>query len=467
MRDLKITIILVLVGVVTGLAKAPYTAEVLLAITPPQASYTKDSEVDYTVRDSKGNVRSNVMDLKYLNTETLSVLDKNSGTIYLLKDFKTKPIGGTGTAEVLATNITKDFFITNPKSFANYVNGAYVSGGSFANIEGSYLYYNSDDDSTYYLDGIRKFSNWGAKNSIKLPYSPTNSYWGKDGASDKYHLVLKGRSPDYTGYTTEKSGNDMIVKINDVQTYRLQGYYTTASFVFKPLEIISSSNAIKTNSTGVGCVIGNCKDGWGKYQYDGGSYDGFWMNGKKHGYGMYIWQGIGKYIGSWKLDEMQGYGAYIAENEDNIAGWYANGQLNGVGYAAMNGVWEQGIYTNGNLTTAYSFVSTGNDVGCTAGDCINKYGRYTWENGDSFTGFWNNSSMYLGTYTFANGDKYSGTFNKENKFDGFGRYFYKDGGYYAGELINGVYEGKGYYHDKDFTKQIGIWKNQSLVKSLE
>ncbi len=465
MRNLKTTIILLLVGAVTGVAQAPRPGQT--TTTTSGASFTKNGEMDYTVRDANGNTLSNVMDLKYLSTETLSVLDKNSGTIYLLNDFNTKPVGSTGTAAILATNISKNFYITNPNSFANYVNETYVSGGAFVNIGGSYVYYNNDDNSTYYLDGIRNFSNWGAKNTTKLPYSATNSYWGRDASNDTYHLVIKGESPDYTGYTTEKSGNDMIVKINGVKTYKLPGYYTTASFVYKPLETVASSTSVTNTTTGEGCVSGNCKDGWGKYQYNGGYYDGFWVNGKKDGYGLYKWVGTGKYIGSWKKDQMQGYGVYIADNEDNIAGWYANGQLNGVGYTVTGNVWEQGIYTNGNLTTSYSFVATGNDSGCTAGDCENKYGRFNWDNGDSFTGFWKNGSMYLGTYTFASGDKYSGTFNKENQFDGFGRYFYEDGGYYGGEWLNGTYEGKGYYHDKEFKKQIGMWKNRALVKNLE
>jgi len=464
MRNFKMTIVLLLIGAITGYSQVPRPGQASVNTSTTGASFTKDSTIDYTIRNANGSILSNTLTLKYLDTDILSVLDKNSRTIYLLNDFRAKPVGSTGTATILATNIEKNFYITNPNSFANYVNEEYVSGGDFVNVNGSYLYYNRGDNSTYYLDAIRKFSNWGAKSSVKLPYSATNAYWGRNASEETYHLVLKGKSPDYTGYTTEKSGNDMIVKINGVQTYRLPGYYTTASFVFKPLETISTNNS---STTGEGCVSGNCSDGWGKYQYDGGYYDGFWVQGKKDGYGLYKWVGTGKYIGSWKKDQMQGYGVYIADNEDNIAGWYANGQLNGVGYTVTGDVWEQGIYTNGTLTTPYTFYTTESDTGCTAGDCNNKYGRYKWDNGDSFTGFWQNGSMYLGTYTFANGDKYSGTFNKENQFDGFGRYFYENGGYYGGEWLNGNYEGKGYYHDKDYKRQIGMWKNRSLVKSLE
>ena len=217
----------------------------------------------------------------------------------------------------------------------------------------------------------------------------------------------------------------------------------------------------------VNCVSGDCQDGWGKYEYDNGYYDGFWQNGKKHGYGLYNWNESGKYIGNWENDSMSGYGVYIDENNDNIIGQYDDGELNGLGLTVFGEEWSQGIYKDGNLKTSYDFFTNNVDTGCTAGDCQDKYGRWKWSNGDSFTGFFKDGRLFMGTYTFAGGGKYSGMFNSDNQFHGTGRYFYADGAYYGGQWNNGEMQGRGYYHNKDLDQQIGVWDNSVLIKSMK
>jgi len=214
------------------------------------------------------------------------------------------------------------------------------------------------------------------------------------------------------------------------------------------------------------CVSGNCKNGWGKYEYDNGYYEGFWNNDVKSGYGMYNWSESGKYIGNWEDDTMNGYGVYIAENDDNIIGNYKDGKLNGNGLTVYGEEWTYGIFNNGEISTTYNFYTNEGETGCVAGDCQNQYGRLKWENGDSFTGFFSDGHFQMGTYQFTNGDRYTGMFNNDNQFDGTGRYFYEDGGYYGGEWKNGGMDGIGYYHDKDLVRQVGEWINGSLTKSF-
>lgn len=215
-----------------------------------------------------------------------------------------------------------------------------------------------------------------------------------------------------------------------------------------------------------GCVYGDCQNGWGKYQYNNGYYSGFFTNGKRDGYGMYQWSEEGKYIGFWKNDSRNGYGVYFYKNEkDEMSGMFVNGELNGEGKIFKDGKWSQGKYEKGNLKTKYDFYTNNKDVGCVAGDCQNKYGRYKWENGDSFTGFFKNGNMFMGTYKFANGDKYSGTFDSKNRFDGDGRFFFSNGSYYGGKWKNGTYNGRGYYVDSDATNKKGVWLDGSLVES--
>jgi len=424
------------------------------------AKWTKTNDTVFSLKDKNGNLLSNTKELIYMNTDTLAVMEINNRDIYLLADFENANAGDEGNAVVLARNLSKDYFITNKYSFGTYVNDELYL-GSFVNVEGSYVNYIEELDATYYFDGIRNFDNWGAKDISKLEYSSNNTYWYRDVENSSYGVIVNGEVINYDEATTIKDGNDLIVSINDVKTYTLPGYYSMASFVFKPVEMYIDSSS----STTTGCVSGNCKDGWGKYDYGNGYYEGFWSESKRNDYGMYNWDDSGKYIGNWEDDTMTGYGIYIAENNDNIIGNYKNGELNGPGLSVYGEEWTYGIYKDGEITTTYNFYSNEGDTGCVAGDCQNQYGRWKWDTGDTFTGFFKNGQFQMGTYQFTNGDRYTGLFNEKNQFHGMGRYFYEGGGYYGGEWINGEMGGKGYYHDKDLVRQVGDWTKGSLTKS--
>ncbi|NAS31400.1 hypothetical protein GTQ40_10485 [Flavobacteriaceae bacterium R38] len=421
------------------------------------ASWNKSNAYDFVLKDRDGNVLNNVKDLVYLRTDTLTVLDKDSRTVFMLADFKNASVGSEGKAVTLIENIGRSFYVTNPYSFSLYIDDKHYK-GKITNVNGSYVCYVESLDATYYLDGIRKFDNWGAKSVYKMKTAPKNTYWYR--AGNEYAVVEKGKTIDYSNASTRKEGDDLIVNIEGVKKYTLEGYYNASDYVVKPVKYHDSPSVS-------GCVSGDCNNGWGKWQYANGHYDGFWQNGKKNGYGLYQWKGKGKYIGNWKEDTMSDYGVYIAENNDNIIGEYKNGQLNGLGITVKGEKWSQGIYNDGNLTTPYTFVSTNNKTGCTAGDCQNKYGRMVWDNGDTFTGFFKDGNMYMGTYSFASGDKYSGMFNSQNQFHGTGRFFFKNGEYYGGNWKNGKYSGKGYYHNSKLVQQIGEWSDGKLIKAMK
>ena len=225
----------------------------------------------------------------------------------------------------------------------------------------------------------------------------------------------------------------------------------------------TQTNTAKTT----GCTEGDCDNGWGKWVYDNGYYSGFWLNAKRHGYGLYDWNEAGKYIGFWKDDKREGYGVYFYNEKDEMSGEFLNGELNGLGKSYVDGKWKQGYFENGSIKEEYTFYTNNVDKGCIAGDCENKYGRFKWSNGDIYTGFFRNGNMYMGSYTFANGDKYTGMFNSQNGFHGDGRFFFKDGDYYGGQWANGKYHGRGYYVDKDIKTMKGVWANGQLTDPFD
>ena len=236
----------------------------------------------------------------------------------------------------------------------------------------------------------------------------------------------------------------------------------TATFAQAP---IGQPQTIETKTTG--CISGDCNNGWGKWQFDNGYYDGFWVDGNKHGYGLYSWDESGIYVGFWNNDTMEGYGSYENQDKKIMRGMYANGKLNGLGEeSTVDGNWNQGFYKEHSLTTPYAYDNNYLDVGCKVGECKNDYGQYKWENGDFFTGFFKGGKPHLGSYTFVNGDKYFGMFNLQGQFHGQGRFFYNDNSYYGGDFSNGQFHGKGYYHGPDYKTKIGKWEYGKLVRAL-
>lgn len=237
----------------------------------------------------------------------------------------------------------------------------------------------------------------------------------------------------------------------------------TAVFAQTPIGQAQTIESITT-----GCLSGNCHDGWGKWQFNNGYYDGFWVDGKKQGYGLYDWDEFGVYIGFWNNDNMEGYGSYENERKEIKRGMYYNGTLEGFGeeYDGYD-QWNQGIYKNHSLVTEYAWKENAKEKGCVYGECKDDYGQYVWDNGDYFSGFFKGGKPHLGTYQFSNGDTYMGMYNAQGQFHGQGRFFYNNEDYYGGEFSNGQFHGKGYYYKyEDGSKKIGIWENGVHIKSL-
>lgn len=327
----------------------------------------------------------------------------------------------------------------NETSLTTY---SYRNDGDFVLVTNSYSSSNPDRKSTtntfYYKDG---------------------HYYGKQKTSN-VNFDTYGNPLHYVNADGSKSSDK-------VYSYFVGNNTSNSATVSKP----SSPNTVSTpsapSSTTTACVSGDCSNGWGKKNFSYGYYEGFWKNGKRHGYGLFQWDGSGKYIGFWYNDELDGYGCYLGTDK-NLIGEYRNGSMNGVGYTheLKTDKWVRGRFENYLVKDEYTFYDNKITTGCIAGDCNNKYGRYKWSNGDQFTGFFKNGKMFMGTYLFASGDKYEGKFNSNNQFHGEGRFFFEDGAYYGGEWNSGKYSGRGYYHDSSYTQKIGEWRNGEFIKSL-
>lgn len=82
------------------------------------------------------------------------------------------------------------------------------------------------------------------------------------------------------------------------------------------------------------------------------------------------------------------------------------------------------------------------------------YGIETWNDGSTFTGFFQDGQKKLGKFTWPDGSTYEGEFNRNN-MEGFGIYTFPDKKVFSGEWKNGQLNGFVRMEWKDGKKYIG------------
>jgi hypothetical protein len=94
---------------------------------------------------------------------------------------------------------------------------------------------------------------------------------------------------------------------------------------------------------------------------------------------------------------------------------------------------------------------------CLSGNCVDGFGKYQYESGNTFEGTFKTSKKINGTFIYASGDKYIGDY-QDNKRYGQGVFYYKSGNRFEGEFQNGQkYYGSFYY--KDGKVYVGYFKD--------
>jgi S1-C subfamily serine protease len=141
----------------------------------------------------------------------------------------------------------------------------------------------------------------------------------------------------------------------------------------------------------VGCISGNCVNGYGTYMdSDNSKFVGEWKGGKLNGQGTATYPDGSTYVGDWKHNMPNGEGTGTNSGGSKYVGEYKNGKPNGQGTVTRPG-------------------------------------------GSNYVGEWKNSIKYgQGTATYPDGSKYVGGF-KNDKANGQGTMTYADGTTWTGE----------------------------------
>ena len=214
------------------------------------------------------------------------------------------------------------------------------------------------------------------------------------------------------------------------------------------------------------CVSGNCQDGFGVLKYNDASFEGFFKDGKREGFGNYKWNSGAFYSGMWRNDVKHGYGYYKMATGVQLNGTFQFGLLTGLGTKKFtDNTSEQGHYQDGQLVKKYDFYKNNVEKGCVAGDCKEGYGKFVHEDGAIFIGFFKNGKRYEGTWVTTDGNNYIGQFDQNNQFDGSGTFIQVNKESYFGEFKSGKRHGRGFtYNFITKTSQKGEWKDGVLFK---
>lgn len=415
-------------------------------IKTPIATYLADT------KQVKTNAKGQIVDIFFKSED--GKYDSNLEITYNNNLITTKP-----TLDYLYVNVyTEKGLLVKElnKSMGNYYN-AYDSKTNLQSIRVFSMGTDSKTDLymiyTYEFDS---FGNW----IVKYEYQSAPNYGSKlDNLKRIEVREYTHKNGTKTGYSSvnQEIKNKGLAKIKTLNVEKLDKGNFPVYYDYKEKAIANST----TNSK----CEGDCQNGWGKYTYDNGLYEGFWQNGLKTGYGMYAWNNGDLYCGNWYLDKISGYGSTSFANGNGYDGGFLNGQHHGnaMFYNKETKKMEHNAYVNGKFFQAINFRSTGNTTGCVNGDCNNGYGHYKFSNGDAFTGDFKNYKLNKGVYYFSNGDIYMGNFNQNNQFEGYGLYSFKaTDDIYSGNWINGKRNGRGYAETNKIAQK-GEWKDGVLV----
>lgn len=358
-------------------------------------------------------------------------LANNSGKYYL-----EYTVNGTSTNSTQSTSNCISGNCTNGFGKKKYSNGTYEGQfkNNFRHGRGVYKWNNGESYEGGWVQGKKEGQG-------TLTFLNGNKYIG----------AFKNGNREGKGIEYDKNGN---------VTY--DGQWKSD----KKTTLISTQQ--KTSSLTIGCVSGNCTNGYGKYRYNNGIYNGFFKNGKRNGHGHFSWNNGDFYFGNWSNDLRNDYGSYHWKDGSHYVGEWKNNVRTGYGRKKNpKGTYSRGIWQNGKLISAYTFTKNANTTkGCTYGNCTNGYGQLVYENGEKFTGFFINGKRYAGTYRYKNGDLYQGQFGTDDSFTGYGYYLWKNGSYYRGQFKNFKRNGIGYYLNRtDNSEMKGIWANGKLITS--
>ena len=207
---------------------------------------------------------------------------------------------------------------------------------------------------------------------------------------------------------------------------------------------------------------------WGAGRWKGDRYDGDWVEGERTGKGIYYLASGTRYEGEFKAGRAHGKGSKTfgpGEWEgQRYVGHYLNGEAHGKGiFYWPSGNRYEGDWVEGERTGKGIFYWTSGDryEGDYVKDKPHGEGTYYWPSGNRYEGDWvEGDRTGKGTFYWAygkfRGDRYEGDFVKGDR-TGKGIYYWANGSSYEGDFVRGKIRGIGIHYLFDGSRYEGQW----------
>jgi len=255
----------------------------------------------------------------------------------------------------------------------------------------------------------------------------------------------------------------------------------------------------------VGNVYDEKPSGHGILEDENSTYEGLFLDGKKHGYGTETFASGRQYLGDWSMDLFHGTGVLHMENGSYYEGSFNMGTYHGYGHcthseSSYEGHWHHGTYHGQGTHTTIRGTFQGQfyfNMRCGQGIFTDRKGntyKGSWHQGyregkgvyttaDSiYTGSWKHDVQsghgvlvskthgryeghfrrgkrhHQGTQTWTDGTTYEGGWSR-GKQTGYGTQTWTDGSSYCGSWLRDKYNGSGTQTLADKSSFSGEWES--------
>jgi len=223
----------------------------------------------------------------------------------------------------------------------------------------------------------------------------------KDFSDDLMGKLKAGSDQNHVRYLFGEPSRKLSARGRNSWFYKKEDFglklnFNSKKFV-KNIELrVKKVNELMLNISDGECKSGNCQNGYGEFMYAGGTYKGFFEDGKingegtmayksgahyvgafqdglRSGFGIYTWSdgtkyegnwlfnekygkgtmnylGNGKYTGNWYRNKRHGHGAMVYASGDKYIGRWSKNFQSGKGiYYSINGIIQSGMWYKGRL----------------------------------------------------------------------------------------------------------------------
>lgn len=149
----------------------------------------------------------------------------------------------------------------------------------------------------------------------------------------------------YVGNFVDSKRNGWGINYDPVTGIKKIGFWTDNNLTTPKSSLLKDGNS-------TGCISGDCKNGYGKYVYNNGYYEGNFKNGFRNGQGSYYFDIGDYYVGNFKDNKFNGQGIYYYTNGERYNGEWKEQRLHGKGELVQFdgelrlGYWNEGKYEN-------------------------------------------------------------------------------------------------------------------------